>query len=59
MPEECRWDRLRTLAGEALERRFNKDALEDLSQNDDIVGTLFLKAESKINDPAKLNVWSP
>ncbi len=53
LPEDCRWDRLRALAGTALERRF-KRTLDELSRRDDIVGTLFLKAESKINDPAKL-----
>ncbi len=53
LPDECRWQALRTLSGEALERRYKK-TLADLSRRDDIVGTLFLKAEGKINDPAKL-----
>ena len=53
LPEECRWQKLRTLSGETLERRFKK-TLSELSRRDDIVGTLFLKAEGKINDPAKL-----
>ena len=53
LPDECRWQTLRTLSGEALERRY-KRTLSDLSHRDDLVGTLFLKAEGKINDPAKL-----
>jgi type I restriction enzyme M protein len=53
LPDECRWQALKILSGAKLEKRFKK-TLEDLSRRDDIVGTLFLKAESKINDPAKL-----
>ena len=53
LPEECRWPALRPLSGEALERRY-KTTLTDLARRDDIVGTLFLKAEGKINNPAML-----
>lgn len=53
LPPDCQWDAIADLAGEALERRY-KAILETLSRRDDIVGTLFLKAESKIGDPAKL-----
>ncbi len=53
LPEDCRWATLKTRSGEALERHY-KGVLETLSRRDDIVGTLFLKAESKIGDPAKL-----
>ena len=53
LPDDCRWRALRALAGEALERRY-KRTLEELSRRSDLVGILFLKAESKINDPAKL-----
>ena len=53
LPEECRWDALRRLTGEALEAHY-KGVLAELSRRDDLIGTLFLKAESKINDPAKL-----
>lgn len=53
LPDGCRWADLKDLAGEKLETRY-KEILATLSRRDDIVGTLFLKAESKINDPAKL-----
>lgn len=53
LPAECQWDTLRTLAGEALDAHY-KEVLAKLSKRTDIVGTLFLKAESKIGDPAKL-----
>ena len=53
LPEECRWQALRTLTGEALEARFKK-TLTDLSRRDGLLGALFLKAEGKVNDPAKL-----
>lgn len=53
IPAEYQWSTLRARSGEALESHY-KDALTTLSKRSDIVGTLFLKAESKINDPAKL-----
>lgn len=53
IPEACRWNTLRGKSGEALEVHY-KQVLETLAKRDDIVGTLFLKAESKIGDPAKL-----
>ena len=53
LPVDCQWDAIAARAGEDLERRY-KAILEELSRRTDIVGTLFLKAESKINDPAKL-----
>ncbi len=53
LPDENRWQKLRTLSGEALERRY-KRTLTELSRRDGLIGTLFLKAEGKINDPAKL-----
>ncbi len=53
IPAAYQWSTLRARAGEALEAHY-KDALTALSKRTDIVGTLFLKAESKINDPAKL-----
>ena len=53
LPVDCQWDAIANLSGEGLERRY-KAILEELSRRDDIVGTLFLKAESKITDPAKL-----
>lgn len=53
IPEACSWDTLRGKSGVALEAHY-KTVLETLSKRDDIVGTLFLKAENKIGDPAKL-----
>ena len=53
IPVEYQWSTLRARSGEALEAHY-KAALVALSKRTDIVGTLFLKAESKINDPAKL-----
>lgn len=53
IPETYRWATLRAKTGEALEKHY-RDILETLSKRTDFVGTLFLKAESKINDPAKL-----
>ena len=45
--------RFAALSGEALDAHY-KEVLVKLSRRTDIVGTLFLKAESKIGDPAKL-----
>ncbi len=53
IPAEFQWDTLRGKSGEALDAHY-KAALAALSRRTDFVGTLFLKAESKINDPAKL-----
>ncbi len=53
LPDGCRWADLRGLSGERLEAKY-KNVLATLARRDDIVGTLFLKAEGKINDPAKL-----
>jgi type I restriction enzyme M protein len=53
IPAEYQWATLRKLTGEALDRHY-KQALVELSKRTDFVGTLFLKAESKINDPARL-----
>lgn len=53
IPPEYQWETLRTRSGEALDVHY-KAALAALSKRTDFVGTLFLKAESKIDDPAKL-----
>lgn len=53
IPKKWQWDTLRGKSGEALDAHY-KEALSALSKKTDFVGTLFLKAESKINDPAKL-----
>lgn len=53
IPIEYQWSSLRGLSGEALDAHY-KAALAALAKRTDFVGTLFLKAGSKINDPAKL-----
>ncbi len=53
IPAEYQWDALRGKSGEALDVHY-KAALAALSKRTDFVGALFLKAESKINDPARL-----
>ncbi|MCQ8278867.1 type I restriction-modification system subunit M [Acetobacteraceae bacterium KSS8] len=53
LPADANWDTLAGKSGETLERAY-RTILETLSKRTDIVGTLFLKAENKIGDPAKL-----
>jgi type I restriction enzyme M protein len=53
IPEDCRWPVLRDLQGEELTRRYSA-ILEELSRRSGIVGTIFLKAQNEIQDPAKL-----
>ena len=53
LPENCRWPVLRDLQGEVLTRRYSA-ILDRLSRLSDIVGTIFLKAQNEIQDPAKL-----
>lgn len=54
IPDEYQWASMRSKSGEALDVHY-KAALAALSKRTDFVGTLFLKAESKINDPARLS----
>jgi type I restriction enzyme M protein len=53
IPEDCRWPVLRDLQGEELTRRYSA-ILETLSRRSGVVGTIFLKAQNEIQDPAKL-----
>jgi len=53
IPEDCRWPVLRDLQGEELTRRYSA-ILEKPSRRSGIVGTIFLKAQNEIQDPAKL-----
>jgi type I restriction enzyme M protein len=53
IPEDCRWPVLRDLQGEELTRRYS-GILDKLSRPFGIVGTIFLKAQNEIQDPAKL-----
>jgi type I restriction enzyme M protein len=53
IPADCRWPVLRDLQGEELTRRYTA-ILDKLSRLSGIVGTIFLKAQNEIQDPAKL-----
>src|ERR1700746_288322 len=53
IPEDCRWPVLRDLQGEELTRRYSA-ILDKLSRLSGIVGTIFLKAQNEIQDPARL-----
>jgi type I restriction enzyme M protein len=53
IPEDCRWPVLRDLQGEELTRRYSA-ILDKLSRLSGIVGTIFLKAQNEVQDPAKL-----
>jgi type I restriction enzyme M protein len=53
IPHDCRWPVLRDLQGEELTQRYSA-ILEKLSRRSGIVGTIFLKAQNEIQDPAKL-----
>jgi type I restriction enzyme M protein len=53
IPEDCGWPVLRDLQGEELTQRYS-GILEKLSRRSGIVGTIFLKAQNEIQDPAKL-----
>lgn len=53
IPEKYRWKNLKILDGVELETAYNK-ALTELSKIKGIVGTIYSKAQNKINEPAKL-----
>lgn len=53
IPAEYQWSTIKGKTGEALDKHYKK-ALAELSKRSDFVGTLFLKAESKIDNPASL-----
>lgn len=53
IPAEYQWSTIKGKTGEALDKHYKK-ALVELSKRSDFVGTLFLKAESKIDNPASL-----
>src|SRR6202008_4322720 len=53
IPGDCRWPVLGDLQGEELTRRYSA-ILDKLSRLSGIVGTIFLKAQNEIQDPAKL-----
>lgn len=53
LPEGARWADIKDLTGEALAARYAK-LLKTLSKQSGIIGAIFLKAQSEIQDPAKL-----
>ncbi|HWU40840.1 MAG TPA: N-6 DNA methylase, partial [Candidatus Acidoferrum sp.] len=53
VPEGYDWPSLMALEGDALEKHYRK-ILEDLGKKKGMLGTVFLKAQNKIQDPALL-----
>ncbi len=53
LPKGARWTDIKDLSGEALSATYAK-LLDTLSKQPGIIGTIFLKAQSEIQDPAKL-----
>jgi type I restriction enzyme M protein len=53
IPKNCRWAVLRDLQGEELTKRY-AEILDKLQRQPGIVGTIFLKAQNEIQDPARL-----
>ena len=53
IPKEFRWEILKKLDGLELESAYSR-ALSELSKQSGIVGTIYQKAQNKINEPAKL-----
>ncbi len=53
IPKQYRWEVLKKLDGLELENAYSK-ALTELSKQGGIVGTIYQKAQNKINEPAKL-----
>tara|TARA_R110001592_G_scaffold320639_1_gene598653 strand:+ start:3875 stop:5353 length:1479 start_codon:yes stop_codon:yes gene_type:complete len=53
VPDEYSWAKLVKLDGDALEVQY-RHTLEGLGKQDGMLGTIFRKAQNKIQDPAKL-----
>lgn len=53
IPHNCSWEYLNSLDGESLEKAYT-NALAALSKMNGIIGTVYQKAQNKINEPAKL-----
>jgi type I restriction enzyme M protein len=53
IPKEFRWAQLRDKDGDALERQYSRTLLE-LSRETGMLGTIFRRAQNKVQDPAKL-----
>jgi type I restriction enzyme M protein len=53
VPDDCSWQRLLDADGAELETIYS-DILEKLSRQPGVLGTIYRKAQNKIQDPAKL-----
>src|SRR5215471_17248763 len=53
LSDDCRWSAIKDLQGEQLATRYSK-ILSKLSRQEGLIGAIFMKAQSEIQDPAKL-----
>ena len=53
LPKDCRWKAIKDLQGQTLADIYGK-VLDKLSRQDGLIGTIFLKAKTEIEDPSKL-----
>lgn len=53
LPKDCRWKAIKDLQGQTLADAYGK-GLDKLSRQDGLIGTIFLKAKTEIEDPSKL-----
>ena len=53
IPDECRWDKLKEYDGLELISQY-EETLKNLSQMDNLIGTIFIKAKNGINKPVNL-----
>ena len=53
IPEEYRWDKLKSLDGTDLTEHYEK-TLDTLSKQSNLIGTIFTKAQNKIDKPVYL-----
>ena len=55
IPEEYRWDKLKSLDGTDLTEHYEK-TLEALSKQSNLIGTIFTKAQNKIDTANKRRI---
>jgi type I restriction enzyme M protein len=53
LPNDCQWKAIKDLQGQKLSEAYGK-ILDKLSRQDGLIGTIFLKAKTEIEDPSKL-----
>src|SRR5258705_4017152 len=53
LPKDCRWNAIKDLQGQSLADAYGK-LLGKLSRRGGLIGTIFLKAKTEIEDPSKL-----